>query len=166
MFFDKKKINKPMMGSEMIEWIPRATLLRQYDLMNYRELPQLPIIILYEIKKDFGHWVIVLRTSEGIEHFDSYGFKPDEELSFIPPEYKKASGQDKQHLLKLLYESGENIHYNDYVFQGAPPTATCGRWCIFRFMFSYLNIDQFAEMIKKTIKQSGLNSDEITASII
>ena len=142
------KVNKPMSGKEVQNWLPNATIMKQAELRNYKTLPKLPIIILYEIKPDFGHWVTVLNTPEGIEHFDSYSAAPDEELEFISEKYQKESNQDKQHLLKLLLPHN-NVNYNQYIFQGDPPIATCGRWSILRNLFNNLTIDQFYRMINR-----------------
>ena len=159
------KINKPMTGKEVSLWLPGATIMKQAELRNYKVLPKLPLIILYEVKPDFGHWVTVLNTPEGIEHFDSYSAAPDDELGFISEEYKKVSNQDKKHLLKLLLPH-DNVNYNQYIFQGEPPIATCGRWSILRNLFSDLTIDQFYRMINRTMNELNISSDELVSMAI
>lgn len=159
------KVNKPISGKEILSWLPNVTILKQGELMNYKFLPKLPLVILYEIKPQFGHWTTVLETPEGIEHFDSYSAMPDDELSFIPENYKKVSNQDQKHLLKLL-SNHDNVNYNQYIFQGDPPIATCGRWVILRNLFNYLTIDQFYKMINKTMRDLGISSDELVSMAI
>lgn len=74
---------EPLSGTEIIKWIPNVNLIEYSEFKNHKTLPRLPIIVLYSIKKNFGHWVLIFRTPEGIEHFDSYGYAPDDESSFI-----------------------------------------------------------------------------------
>jgi len=160
------KVFQPTTGEELQQWIPNATIINYSELKNYNILPKLPIILLYEIKKGFGHWVTILRTPEGIEHFDSYGFVPDDELSFVPEYFKYESNQNYKYLLNLLYESGEQINYNPYPLQKGDNTATCGRWAVLRNLFNYLTTDQFAKMINKTSKQLNITSDELVSLAI
>lgn len=163
---DNSKLIKPMKGSEIYKWLPNAKIIRQADLRNMKQLPKLPLVLLYEIKKDFGHWVTVLETPEGIEHFDSYGYAPDSELSFIPDNYKIESHQNEKHLLKLLLKKNEQINYSNFVFQDEPPIATCGRWVILRNLLNYLTIDQFHKSINRTSKELGVTPDQLVTFIV
>lgn len=160
------KIYEPLKGDEITKWIPNVNLFRYKEFKNYNELPRLPIIVLYEIKKDFGHWVLIFRSPEGIEHFDSYGYAPDDEFSFIPSSYKTPmSGQDNKYLLNILSKR-DDVNYNQYQFQDDGPIATCGRWAILRYLFRDLTIDQFYNTIKKTAQQLQLTFDELVALAI
>jgi hypothetical protein len=161
-----QKVFEPTSGEELQEWIPNANIMNYSQLKNYDILPDLPIILLYEIKRGFGHWVTILRTPEGIEHFDSYGFVPDDELSFVPEYFKYESNQNYKYLLNLLYRSGEKINYNPYHLQKGDNTATCGRWAVLRNLFNHLTIDQFAKMINKTSKQLKISTDELVSLAI
>lgn len=164
------KLFKPISGKEISKWLPNASLLLYRELKDYKILPKLPIILLYETEMNngnsFGHWVTILRTPEGIEHFDSYGYVPDGEFDFVPEDFKYESNQDYKYLLNLLYRSGEKINYNPYNFQGNPPIATCGRWSILRNLFSYLTTDQFKNTIIKTANQLNVTPDELVSSVI
>lgn len=161
------KINEPIKGSLIKKWLPNSNVILYSELKKYKKLPKLPIVILYEIIPGLGHWVTVLRTPEGIEHFDSYGYKPDDELDdFIPEKIKKQTNQDYKYLLNLLNNTGEQINYNNYKLQGEPPIATCGRWSILRNLFSYLTTDKFNNMIQKTSKELNLTPDEIVSIAI
>lgn len=155
------KILTPISGREIINWIPNATLLKYSELKNYTSLPKLPIVMLYEVKKDFGHWVTILNTPEGIEHFDSYGYAPDMELDFVPDEFKS----DNKYLLNLL-KNRNDVNYNPYPLQKGLLTATCGRWVILRNLFDFLTIDQFYNMIIKTSKDLNMSPDEIVTLAI
>lgn len=161
-----KKIFKPISGREIQNWLPNATILKYGELKNYKELPDLPLVLLYEIESGFGHWTTVLKTPEGIEHFDSYGYAPDMELDFVPEEFKHESDQNYQYLLKLLLKSKQRINYNQYNLQGEPPIATCGRWVILRNLFNKLTINQFVDMIIKTSKKLKISPDKLVSIII
>lgn len=155
------KILQPLTGNDIIKWIPNVNLMKYSDFKNYTTLPPLPIVVLYEIKKDFGHWVLIFQSPNGIEHFDSYGYKPDGEFSFIPRNFRP----DNKYLLHMLSKR-DDVNYNEYVFQKKGPIATCGRWAILRYLFRDLTIDQFTDMIIKTASQLKLTSDELVALAI
>lgn len=155
------KIFKPTTGREIHNWLPYSTILKYSDLKKYKKLPKLPLVILYEVKPNIGHWVTILETPEGIEHFDSYGYAPDKELDFVPDEFKS----DNKLLLRLLVNHND-INYNQYKLQKGLDTATCGRWVILRNLFNYLTIDQFKHMIDKTSKQLKLSSDQLVTMVI
>lgn len=159
-------INKPMSGKEIQNFLPDATILLYRELKNLKKLPKLPIILLYEVKKQVGHWVTILKTPEGIEHFDSYGYAPDNEFDFVPEQFKYESNQNYKYLLKLLYDSGEQINYNPYNLQGEPPISTCGRWSILRNLFNDLTIDQFYNTVIKTSNELNITPDELVSITI
>lgn len=155
------KIYKPLSGTDIIKWIPNVNLMKYKQLKEYTSLPRLPLVLLYEIKDSFGHWVILFETPEGIEHFDSYGYKPDDEFSFIPTNFKP----DNKYLLDMLSKR-DDVNYNQYIFQKKGHIATCGRWVILRYLFRHLNIDQFADMIIKTASQLKVSLDNLVALAI
>lgn len=154
-----------MSGNEITKWIPNVNLLRYSEFKKSDKLPRLPIIILYETKPDFGHWVLITKTPEGIEHFDSYGYEPDGEFEFIPEHFKKESNQDYKYLLHILSKR-DDVNYNQYKFQQDGDIATCGRWCIFRHMFNTLTTDQFANMVIKTSKQLQITPDQLVCIVV
>jgi hypothetical protein len=160
------KLYKPLSGKQILKWLPNATLIKYSSLKDMFILPQLPIVLLYEVSPDFGHWVTILKTPQGIEHFDSYGYAPDEELNFVPEKFKYISDQDNKYLLKLLYDSNQKIHYNQYPLQKEFLSATCGRWVILRNLFNDLTTDEFANVINKTSKQLNLTTDELVSTAI
>ncbi len=136
------------------------------DLARERDLPPLPIAVLYETEPGYGHWVAVLRTPEGIEHFDSYGLKPDAELKWVPDEYKEAFMATAPHLLRLLARTGEDIHYNEYKLQGGGKIATCGRWVIARCRNKRLTTDQFADAVEGLADAHGCTTDEAVTMLV
>jgi hypothetical protein len=118
-------------------------------------------VILYETKQNYGHWCVLLEQKSGkkkknIEHFDSYGMKPDDELAYIPENYKHTGGEDYPWLTYLLAKATSpkgkynKVAYNDYPLQESKnDISTCGRWCGMRVVLKQLNIDQFIKLFTK-----------------
>jgi len=112
-------------------------------------------IILYEWKRtqetSIGHYIAVVALPDGtIEHFDSYGILPDNELKQIKnmsSNYKKMTGQDQQYLLKLYIKSPYQISYNQYKLQSlSDDISTCGRFAVLRTIFKNLTLEQFKDL--------------------
>jgi hypothetical protein len=140
----------------------KARLVVYEELYNFKTLDELlhpwgSVILLYEYKRDgegssYGHYVClnVVPDEKGgttVEHFDSLGYKPDEELFKIgiSPDFAVKSRQDKQYLLRLLINSGYPISYNEYHLQeDKKGINTCGRWCGVRVFLKNLSLDTFA----------------------
>ena len=161
------KVYIPTSSDEMRAGVPGSMVLVYRDLKQMDQLPRLPIILLYETKPGIGHWVTILRTPEGIEHFDSYGLKPDGELSFVPFAFKAQSGQEVPHLVKLLLDTGEPINFSDFRLQDeARGIATCGRWCVLRNMFAHLTSEAFGRMVLNSSKKLSLSPDEMVSVIV
>ena len=139
---------------------PQANLLLYEDVKKYQTIEQLLYpyncaIILYEWERtndtSIGHYIAVLALPDGtIEHFDSYGIKPDNELKQIKDKsqaYKKMTGQDQQYLLKLYINSPRPISYNQYKLQSlSDGISTCGRFSVLRTIFKNLTLDQFKDI--------------------
>jgi len=162
MYKKNSNIFVPISGRYIKNYIKDATILKYSELKNYSELPELPLILLYEIKPNIGHWVTVIKTPEGIEHFDSYGYEPDGEFIFIPDDMK----EKYKYLVNLLINTGEQINYNNYKLQDEPPIATCGRWCILRNLLSNLTTDQFNRVVTIVSKKFNISNDEMVSIII
>ena len=82
----------------------KANLLTYTELQKYNNIDQVlgpysALVLLYETSKNFGHWVCVFKVNENtIEHFDSYGLKPDDELKFIPEYFREVNYEEIPHL--------------------------------------------------------------------
>lgn len=117
------------------------------------------VIILYETKKDFGHWCCILwhKKRNTIEHFDSYGLMPDDELKFVPDVFRKINNMMVPHLTALLYNSKKKIEFSEFELQ-SQDTQTCGRWVLFRIVNMHnMNIYKFKNMfIDKKFKPDEL----------
>ena len=158
-------INVPLTLTQMREYAPTAYIMKYSGLQKFDKLPPLPLILLYETEPNHGHWVAIVNTPDGIEHFDSYGILPDGELRWVPADLKKQTGQDVKRLLGMLYESGQKINYNDYKLQGKD-TATCGRWCALRILFHKLTNQEFAQLVSDVSGTCGLTPDEMVSRAV
>lgn len=156
----------PLSGIDMKRLIPDANVMTYRQLKKYRALPKLPLVILYETKPRIGHWVVVLNTPEGIEHFDSYGLKPDGEISFVPIQNRAALGVDQPHLVKLLLDTMVPINFSDWQLQAHGRIATCGRWCVLRAKYRDLTSEDFGNLIKKATKKIGLCPDLLVSTVV
>lgn len=152
-------INIPLSADQVADAIPGVSVLKYGELCQIGTLP-LPLVVLYETQENYGHWVAILRTPEGIEHFDSYGIVPDNELKWINPQFRARSGQDVKCLLQMLYDTREPINYSTHRLQGKD-SSTCGRWAILRILFSHLGTDAFARAVRAVSKKLHVTPDEL-----
>lgn len=151
--------------------------------MHERELwenmKEKPIVLCYLTSENYGHWTCLFKNKEGINFFDSYGLKPDDELFWnFPKSFKKKAKEDYPHLTRLLLSSsflvhekfGKNkrnlgktrINYNPYQYQSKKRGVnTCGRHVIFRLCFSELSDIEYNRLIRTLCKRTALDPDEL-----
>lgn len=135
----------------------KPNVMRYGDLINYKKLEDImPVVILYEIKQKLGHWVCVFEHNGYIEHFDSYGLKPDDELKYTNNHMRKILGMEIPYLTYLMMTSNKKIRYNHYRLQGED-TNTCGRWVSLRLIMNNLDEYEFSKIIKKISKIYNFN---------
>jgi hypothetical protein len=165
-----KKLENIALSNEEILQIcnNKANLLTYPELHKYNDINQClgkygAVIILYETRKDYGHWVCVFKSAKNkLEFFDPYGLFPDEELKFIPEHFRKISNQQYPHLTYLLYKSNYLIEYNDHKLQKKLKNiATCGRHVGLRILLRKYNIDQYASLFK----DKCFNADQIVTML-
>ena len=127
----------------------KCDVVSYHQLPNYRTLDDLlgvnqAVILLYETKRNFGHWVALFKISDSaVEFFDSYAFKPDEELNY-------ARYNDTPWLTQLIQQSNYNIVYNDVRLQTfAHDINTCGRWTATRVKMRQIPLKEFQDLWKK-----------------
>jgi len=142
-------------GKEMIDLVGgRANIMNYRDLQKYDNIDDAlgeygALILLYESRDNYGHWTLVFKTPEGyIEHFDSYGYKPDEEIKGIPEYYRKKNYNKVPHLTYLLFTSRIPVRFSQYKLQKKGPMInTCGRWVGLRLLLRDLTEDQFKDLM-------------------
>ena len=146
----------------------KTKIVKYSNLSKYKNIKELlspydSVVILYMTKQSFGHWVTLFRypNSKTISFFDSYGYKPDDEIAFVKPYMRRKLDQYYPHLSVLLYNAskmGYNIEYNEYKYQEKKVDInTCGRYIITRLYFKYLNNEQFHDLISYN---NNLSPDE------
>lgn len=151
-------MNSPLSGEDLTSSGLPAFVYR--ELVDMKSLPKLPFALLYETAPSYGHWVACLETPHGVEHFDSYGIKPDGELDWVPEHLRQEFGEANTHLTRLLLGSGLSVHYNEKCLQG-DSSSTCGRWCILRCRNSAIPTDAFAQGMLDLSAETGLTPDEL-----
>jgi hypothetical protein len=125
------------------------------ELSKFQDIDQLldpydGCIILYETEYSYGHWVLLMRTRWGIEFFDSYGVKIDDQIKNIRENYRDIKGQLFPHLTMMILNSGRyNIISNAVQLQKKSANIqTCGRWCIFRYLNRHSDLKSFIKLFE------------------
>jgi len=124
--------------------------LERFDDIDSALEPYGAIVLLYEVKKNYGHWVCLFRRGKNtLEFFDPYGLKVDEELGFQNNLYMRESYDGGMpHLTYLLKKSKYNVVHNPYKFQRTKEDVnTCGRHCAVRLRFRDTPIDEYHELM-------------------
>lgn len=126
--------------------------LENIDDINYIFNDKNCIALLYETRKNFGHWVGLLKYENTIEFFDPYGLKPDEELKYASYNVRKTSdGELIPHLSHLLQNSNMNIVYNSIRLQKwLPDINTCGRHVALRIKFKDISLKKYVGLLMHT----------------
>tara|TARA_R110002073_G_scaffold179166_1_gene337665 strand:+ start:1330 stop:1857 length:528 start_codon:yes stop_codon:yes gene_type:complete len=128
-----------------------------HNLGDYNSLENLlgdkgAVILLYETKQNFGHWVALFYTDSSqqeIEFFDSYGFKPDEELNY-------AKYDDQPYITELIQKSNKKIIYNTKKLQTFKEDInTCGRWTSLRIAMREVPLQKFQYLFKNNKSYNG-----------
>lgn len=171
----EKQLSKALNGDEMMNLSNKKCKIVLYeDINKSKNIDELLgkegcVFILYESKKHYGHWTLLMKRNNNIiEFFDSYNYKPDDQFEFIEEDFRELNNMMYPKLVELLYDASDRykIHYNNYKFQSKLGNiATCGRWCIVRLWFKDINIDRFYKMIKYIKKKTGLSYDKIVVHL-
>jgi len=120
------------------------------------------IILFLTEDEHTGHWCCMLKTNKGVEFFDPYGDKPEEQLEDVPQSRLEQMDEAEPYLTDLMRKSGLPIYYNTHAFQKERGDInTCGRHCVARLMFK----DKTLEQYKKIIDKSGLSPDKFVSGL-
>lgn len=168
-------MNRGLTNHEMLDGCDgRAKVVLYPDLKKYKTIDDLldphgAVFLLYEFKKNLGHWTLVFRQGDSIEHFDSYSYMPDEEMKFIPDDFRKINDMLMPRLAKLLgraAEGGRKICYNQFELQSEGKNImTCGRHCLVRLWLKDIPIERYYEIMKCVKDQLGFTHDEIVLAL-
>lgn len=142
----KKLQENPVNGNIMMKLVDyKANLMTVNDLKNYDNIDDVlgkygAVILLYEMKKNYGHWVCLFKISDNmLFFFDPYGLAPDEQLKF--------GKYSKPYLSRLLEESKYGLQYNPIDLQKyCKKISTCGKFVAFRLIFRNLDNKDFLSL--------------------
>lgn len=152
-------ITRPLTGFELSNLFDDQIKIYKYgQLSNFEDInnafyPYNIMFILYETRRNFGHWCVLCKDAYNIYFFDPYGIVPDDQLNFTDINIRFERNMILPHLTYLLYKSGKTIHFNPYAFQNInnDNIATCGRWCaVYALIFDFMTIDEFANFVANT----------------
>lgn len=156
---------QPMSDSDIRDVLPGIRIYMYRELAAMAVLPRLPFVLLYETSPHYGHWVAVLETPQGIEHFDSYGYRPDDELSFIPKQYRRVVNAGSPQLVRLLLGDPRQCHFSEFRLQ-KDPAQTCGRWCVARISCAEMDAAAFARAMRGVARGLDMTPDTLVATMV
>ena len=146
-----RKIERPTTGLYLMNKLDNKVKIVPYsEIHKYDNINQLlgkykKVILLYQTRKNFGHWCCLYENNKKhICFFDSYGIIPDDQLEFTPKDLRDDLKHEQRYLTQLLYDSGKKIEYNEYQLQLREKNInTCGRWCLVRLQYPNISINDF-----------------------
>ena len=99
--------------------------------------------VFYEMHggSNVGHFSFMKKKPKGVEYFSSYGFRPEVEINLT----KSTPGK----LKNILKQS--NTEINTVRYQSERESNTCGRWCILRYRFRHLPLQEFNRIFSSNV---------------
>jgi hypothetical protein len=150
----------------------KANIVIYPNLVNYNNIDEVlgpygACFLLFESKKQYGHWVCLFKRNQNtIEFFNSYGGYPDTSLEYIPMHFREESGQIYPYLSWLLLESPYELEYNEFQFQKKNKNIkTCGRHTVIRLLLRDLDIYQYKAFLDMIKRKTGMNYDQIVTML-
>ena len=167
-----RELQDTPLSSDELQEITGVKVLTYRDVCSASEIDQLlgkkkAFILLYESKKNWGHYTLIFKEGNTIFFFDPYGgkFLPDEELSWTPRRLRKQLSEERACLSRMLIESGYLIDYNNHRFQGSD-TSTCGYHCALRLYHRKLSSDEYYVFLEGLRRSSGFTFDELSVIFV
>ena len=149
----KATLNQELSSEDIKKICPDAYIMLYEELQQYNDIidaigPTNVLIILFPVQSNHnGHWITVLYhpNMKLVEHFDSYGLSPSQEIGYTNNQYVK------EHLLNNLYKQatfdGYKVQYNEAKLQQMKQGANdCGRWASVRGIMKGLTNQEFANL--------------------
>lgn len=176
-------IEKPLSIDDLVKILGyqfRDDMILYSNLDQYKSIEQLLPrnktfkIILIRDEPYSGHFVVILRYKKTIEWWDSYGFKPDDQLDYMM--VNNRLDQTKSELYDIFRDSqkkGFQIVYNKKAYQqystDYKTIAVCGRYCSLRVIMLLkhnYDLEQFNNFMDELKRRHGLSYDELVSLII
>lgn len=129
-------------------------------------------LLNYLYEDNYGHWVGLcmkpgVGTKATIEYFDPYGTFIDDTIKDFPERVKLEHNSDYPYLLKLLYQSGDDVYYNHVQLQDRKVGInTCGRWAgLFLRYCGLCTVDEFAKIFEEVSKEFKVSKDNLVTGV-
>jgi hypothetical protein len=167
----------------MVDYAMSSDDIKKYGLcVETNDILNEPFRLINELKKkgafvlhypiqseDSGHWTLLLYHNKTSKHpafcefFDPYGKKPDDIM---------ASGlhYDPSIAPTKIYEACQMANiplvYNNFAFQkNKKGVNTCGRWCILRWLFRDVGLNEFERMFSNPMPGCKNRDESVVKAI-
>lgn len=167
----ESQINKSLSATEVLNLLDNKANFVQYsDIHKIPTIEQLlgphkKCVLLYQTSRNYGHYVAIWQHNDIIFFSDSYGSKPDDQLNFVPHDLKTELNSNHNYLIRLMYNSGKKVEFNQYQLQSREPdVSTCGRWTVNRLRFPEISIDEYHKIFKESSKY--IDNDELIVLLV
>ena len=135
----------------------KCEIMKYEDLKNYDDIDSVlghygAVVILYQTKENFGHWVCLFKKNDTtLEFFDPYGLSVDEELEISPKfNMRLHNGVLTPHLSSLINKSGYRLITNKTQIQKfLKHTETCGRHVSLRIRLRNIELGKYIRLLTK-----------------
>lgn len=110
------------------------------------------VIILYRTKKNYGHWVSLLKYKNTIEYFDPYGEGPDYQLHKSVETVTLQGGVPIPKLSYLIKDAQNRLKFN-FVYNSVKlqnyhqDVNTCGRHSALRIKLSHMDLHRYITLM-------------------
>lgn len=164
----------PMSDGDIKFYFPNAPIYKYSELAKFNDINQLfktgYFFLLYQDSKFSGHWIVCAIKDNDISFFDSYGYRPDDELEFVNCATRKELGTTKTLLTDMFNKSKYNIYYNNYDYQGRKNgSQTCGRHCcnfLRQYLTNNMDLEDYYKYMSNLKKKTKKSYDKIVSMII
>ena len=166
-----EQINKSLSGREVLDLLDHKANLVQYS--DVHQIPTIDVllgphrkcVLLYQTSANYGHYVAVWEHNNTIFFSDSYGGIVDSQLKYVPHDMKKELNSNHNYLIRLMYNSGKPVEFNQYQLQSRDPqVTTCGRFAVNRLRFPEISIDDYHNIFKQSSKY--ISNDELICLLV
>ena len=166
-----EEINKSLSAREVLNLLDNKANFVQYS--DIHKIPSIDVllgphrkcVLLYQTSRNYGHYVAVWENNNIIFFSDSYGGIVDSQLKYVPYDMKDGLNSNHNYLIRLMYNSGMKVQFNQYKLQSREPdVSTCGRWCVNRLRFPEISIDDYHDIFKQSSKY--IDNDELIVLLV
>lgn len=146
-------LSEELSNDDIKDICPNAKIMLYEDLQDCNTIfdaigPTNVMILLFPVASNHnGHWTAVLYhpSLKLVEHFDSYGLSPAQEMGYTNNQYVKE--QLLNNLYKKAIYDGYKVKYNEIKLQQMKHNvADCGRWASVRGVFGSYTNDAFGKL--------------------